>query len=134
MWKSGYRITEHVLNLKSIFDLKPNIDESGTERCHELITLNLFMTDHHKRCFSFIKEHYSKEDLMCTTRQAAMHTEDSTDKFEEGKDGQITRVRTQSDLDHLELPKKRRKSDVHQKGRNLNWLWIVMNQNIASRI
>ena len=88
------------------------------------------MTDQHKRCFNFIKDYYSKEDLECGRSKAIVLNDinrKNTDEFEEGKDGQIRRIRNDSGLDFHESPKKRRKSDVHHKDSDLRWLWIVLN-------
>ena len=65
------------------------------------------------RCFKFIRESYSAEDLTNIEKQTdnKQMIVGQTDEFEEGKDGVVHRVATKRDSEFNGVPCKRRKLD-----------------------
>ena len=89
-------------------------DESQ-RKWHQIVTLMLFMNDQHKRCFKFIKDCYSHEDLS--------HRDPKAIECEENKQA--------SHLEETMICTKEKKPEEDQ---DMSWLWIILNKNIASRI
>ena len=113
LWSFGLQITNHVLGMRPIFNLKPGLHDESQRKWHQLITLILFMNDQHKRCFKFIKDCFSHDDLSHRDSLAA------------------DKIKRESQQVETTICTKQFKQDEEQ---DLSWLWIILNRNIASRI